>query len=61
MESVMPWLRFWEVVLCTGIGSFVLLVLAVIPLGARDIARLDAMAAEDESASDSAPEIKSDV
>ena len=40
MPSEIPWLRFWEVVLCVGIGSFALLVLIVIPLGARDIKRL---------------------
>jgi hypothetical protein len=57
MATDIPWLRFWEIVLCVGIGSFVLLVLAVIPLGARDIkrmfARLDAMADAEEDASDS--------
>lgn len=34
------WIRFWEIVLIVGFGSFFLLVLAVIPLGARDVARL---------------------
>ncbi len=34
------WIKFWEAVLVLGFGSFALLVLIVIPLGARDILRL---------------------
>jgi hypothetical protein len=34
------WIKFWETVLMIGFGSFALLVLIVIPLGARDILRL---------------------
>ena len=35
-----PWILFWEFVLTVGLGSFFILVLVVIPLGARDIRRL---------------------
>lgn len=34
------WIQFWKVVLTVGLGSFALLVLVVIPLGARDVLRL---------------------
>ncbi len=34
------WIKFWESVLIVGFGSFALLVLIVIPMGARDILRL---------------------
>ncbi|NOY42438.1 MAG: hypothetical protein GXP26_11455 [Planctomycetes bacterium] len=34
------WITFWEVVLIAGLSAFLLLVLAVIPLGARDIKRM---------------------
>ena len=34
------WIRLWEIVLTTGFGCFFLLVLVIIPLGARDIARM---------------------
>jgi len=34
------WITFWEIVLIVGLGAFLLLVLAVIPLGARDIKRM---------------------
>ncbi len=40
MNDVSPWLDFWSVVLIVGLGSYYLIVLAVIPLGARDIRRL---------------------
>ena len=53
MLATIPWLRFWEIVLCVGIGSFILLILVVIQLGARDIkrmfARLDDSAVSDEN------------
>jgi len=35
-----PWLIFWEIVLTVGLSAFALLVLAVIPLGARDVRRM---------------------
>lgn len=34
------WIAFWKYACIAGIGAFYALVLAVIPLGARDIARL---------------------
>lgn len=34
------WVQFWETVLIAGLGSYFLLVLAVIPLGALDVLRL---------------------
>jgi len=37
---VSPWITFWAVVLIVGLSTFLLLVLAVIPLGARDIKRM---------------------
>ena len=40
MRLATAWIQFWEVVLMLGFGSFALLVLIVIPLGARDILRL---------------------
>ena len=49
MES--NWLTFWEIVLTIGLSAFALLVLAVIPLGARDIRRMFAIL-KDQSASD---------
>lgn len=45
------WLTFWEIVLTLGLSAFALLVLVVIPLGARDIRRLFAKL-EEQSASD---------
>ena len=52
MNNEIPWLWFWEIVLGVGISSFLLLVLVVIPLGARDIkrmfSRLDDNASSDE-------------
>lgn len=49
--SVDPaWISFWQTVLTVGLGSFFVVVLVVIPLGARDIKRLFAQldAARDE-------------
>ena len=40
MRPDSPWVTFWQVVLVIGLGSFFLLVLVVIPFGARDIKRL---------------------
>ena len=40
MRLATAWIPFWETVLTIGFGSFALLVLLVIPLGARDILRL---------------------
>lgn len=34
------WIVFWRTVLTVGLGSFFLVVLVVMPLGARDIKRL---------------------
>lgn len=34
------WILLWKTILIIGIGSFYLLVLFVIPLGARDIKRM---------------------
>lgn len=34
------WVQFWETVLIAGLGSYFLLVLVVIPLGALDVLRL---------------------
>jgi len=31
------WIIFWTVIIALGIGSFIVLVLAVIPLGGRDV------------------------
>ncbi len=46
------WIKFWETVLIIGFGSFAILVLIVIPLGARDVLRLfkklDAASKQDE-------------
>jgi hypothetical protein len=38
--STDAWITFWEWAFLIGIGSFFLLVIAVIPLGARDLAAL---------------------
>ncbi len=40
MVFALTWIQFWETVLTIGFGSFALLVLVVIPLGARDVLRL---------------------
>ena len=40
MNDPSPWLTFWTVVLLLGLGSFYLVVLIVIPLGARDVKRM---------------------
>ncbi|VAX42603.1 hypothetical protein MNBD_PLANCTO02-762 [hydrothermal vent metagenome] len=34
------WITFWKYLLYVGFGSFALLVLVVIPFGARDVFRL---------------------
>ena len=34
------WITFWKYLLYVGFGSFAVLVLVVIPLGARDVFRL---------------------
>lgn len=34
------WVQAWAAILAVGLGSFYLVVLVVIPLGARDIFRL---------------------
>ena len=34
------WITFWKYVLIAGFSSFALLVIVVIPLGARDVFRL---------------------
>ena len=36
----LTWITFWKCLLYVGFGSFALLVLVVIPLGARDVFRL---------------------
>ena len=40
MALASVWIKFWEAVLTIGFGSFAILVLVVIPLGARDVFRL---------------------
>lgn len=40
MVLATAWIKFWEIVLTIGFGSFAILVLIVIPLGARDVLRL---------------------
>lgn len=40
MSPDSPWVTFWKVVLTVGLTSFFLLVMVVIPFGARDIMRL---------------------
>lgn len=47
-----PWITFWQVVLAVGLGSYFLLVLVVIPLGARDIKRLFRRLDADRSSAD---------
>lgn len=51
MESA--WIGFWKVVLTVGFGSFALLVVAVIPLGAMDIVKLFRKMDREEIGSDS--------
>ena len=34
------WITFWQWLYIIGLGSFFVLVLAIIPLGARDLMRL---------------------
>jgi hypothetical protein len=38
--SLDAWVTLWEWIFLIGIGAFFLLVLAIIPLGARDLAAL---------------------
>ncbi len=40
MVLASAWIKFWEIILTIGFGSFAILVLIVIPLGARDVLRL---------------------
>jgi len=50
------WIKFWETVLTIGFGSFTILVLLIIPLGARDVFRLfkklDAVSRQNEDSQD---------
>ena len=52
MVLASAWIKFWETVLTIGFGSFAILVLIVIPMGARDVFRLfkklDATSRQDE-------------
>lgn len=51
------WIKIWEIVLIVGFGSFAILVLTIIPLGARDVFRLfralDSKSAQPEEMQDS--------
>jgi len=40
MTPQSPWITIWQTILSLGLGSFFLLVLIVLPLGAIDIRRL---------------------
>ena len=40
MNEYAGWIEFWKWLLIVGLGSFFLLVLVVLPLGARDLVRL---------------------
>ncbi|MBL4885585.1 MAG: hypothetical protein JKY95_13765 [Planctomycetaceae bacterium] len=40
MISITSWILFWKYLLIIGFGSFAILVLVIIPLGARDVFRL---------------------
>ena len=52
MVLASAWIKFWETILIIGFGSFAILVLIVIPMGARDVFRLfkklDAASRQDE-------------
>ncbi len=56
MALATVWIKFWEAVLTIGFGSFAILVLIVIPLGARDVFRLfkklDAGSSQNEDSRD---------
>lgn len=53
MNIESAWISFWKVVLTVGFGSFALLVVAVIPLGAMDIVKLFRRMDREEIGSDS--------
>jgi len=38
--EISTWILFWKTVLTIGFGSFAILVLVIIPFGARDVLRL---------------------
>ena len=40
MNNIDIWIAIWKWVLIAGLGSFFLLALVVLPLGARDLVRL---------------------
>ena len=40
MSADSPWVVFWSIVIAVGLAAYYLVLLGVVPLGARDIRRM---------------------